>query len=80
MESKGIIRRIDELGRIVIPKEMRNKLDLQCGTALEIHLEGEAIVMKRDMTSCIFCGSEECVTDYKGKSICSVCLKEVKGL
>lgn len=80
MKSKGIIRRIDELGRIVIPKEMRDDLVLPCGAALEIHREGDAIVMRRDMTSCIFCGNDDDVLDYKGKSICRVCLEEVKGL
>ena len=80
MKSKGIIRRIDELGRIVIPKEMRDDLVLPCGAALEIHREGDTIVMRRDMTSCIFCGSEESVLDYKGKSICRACLEEVRKL
>lgn len=80
MKSKGIVRKIDELGRIVIPKEMRKKLNIDTGTPLEIHLEGDTIVMKLDMTTCIFCGGEECVTDYKGKSICRACLADVKGI
>lgn len=79
MKSKGIIRRIDELGRIVIPKEMRNKLGIDTGTALEIHLEGDTITIKTDTSSCVFCGSEECALDYKGKSICHACYREVKG-
>ncbi len=77
MKSRGIIRKIDELGRIVVPKEMRNKLGIDTGTPLEIHLEGDAIIIKLDTTTCVFCGSEECVLDFKGKSVCRSCFKDV---
>lgn len=80
MKSKGIVRKIDELGRIVIPKEIRNKMGIDTGTPLEIRQEGDSIVMRLDTTSCIFCGGDECVIDYKGKSICHTCLADVKGL
>ncbi len=78
MNSRGIIRKIDELGRIVIPKEMRKKLDIDTGSALEIHIEGDAIVMKKDTPVCIFCGSEATAFDYLDKSICHACLSEIQ--
>lgn len=78
METKGIIRKLDELGRIVVPKEMRKKLDINVGTSLEIHLEGDAIVIKKDQASCVFCHSTEEISEFKGKKICALCLDEIK--
>lgn len=77
MRSSGIFRSIDELGRIVIPKEMRKKLDITTETPLEIHLEGDAIVMKKDTTVCVFCGSEA-TESFKAKPICADCLAEIR--
>ena len=73
MKSTGIIRRLDELGRIVIPKEMRDKLDIAVGTPLEIHIESDSIVIRRDAESCIFCGSLSELSEFKGKKICTAC-------
>lgn len=78
MKSRGVARCVDELGRIVIPKEIRKKLDISPGTALEIHLEGDTIIMQRDVSVCVFCGSEAVSTSFKGKSVCSACLGELK--
>ena len=78
VENKGIIRKLDELGRIVVPKEMRKKLDIDVGTPLEIHLEGDAIVIKKDQESCIFCLGTEGISDFKGKKVCESCLAEIK--
>ena len=77
MKSTGIIRRLDELGRIVIPKEMRDKLDITVGTPLEIHIEGDDIVIRKDVETCIFCGSIEDITEFKGKQVCAVCRGEL---
>lgn len=78
MKTKGIIRKLDELGRIVIPKEMRTKLDVDVGTPLEIHLEGDTIIIKKDTNTCIFCQSEEGIDFFKDKPICSSCLGELR--
>ena len=77
MEKKGIIRKLDELGRIVVPKEMRKKLDIEVGTALEMHLEGDAIVIKKDQATCVFCNSKNTASEFKGKQICDACLSEI---
>ena len=78
MRSSGISRRVDELGRIVIPKEMRNKLDIKPECALEITLDGDTIVLKKDISSCIFCGSENAEAVFRGKHVCPECLNEIR--
>lgn len=78
MRSRGIARRVDELGRIVIPKEIRKKLDITDGTSLEIHLDGNTIIMQKDVSVCVFCGSESADTEFKGKKICPACRAELK--
>ena len=78
MKSSGIYRCVDELGRIVIPKEMRKKLDITTETPLEIHLEGDQIIMKKDESYCVFCGSSDTVYDFKGKKLCAECLCQIK--
>ncbi|EHN17108.1 AbrB/MazE/SpoVT family DNA-binding domain-containing protein [Clostridium sporogenes] len=78
MKSTGIIRKVDELGRIVIPKELRRTLNIEEGDGLEIYTEGEQIILKKYAPACIFCGEAKEVINYKGKNICKSCLKELK--
>ena len=79
MKTKGLTRHVDELGRIVVPKEMRRKLDITEGTLVEIYMEGDTIVLKKDQTTCIFCGSEGELDSFHGKSVCKACLAELRG-
>lgn len=78
MKSTGIVRKIDELGRIVIPIELRRTLDIEIKDSLEIFVEGEHIILKKYNPSCIFCGNARDVVNYKGKNICQNCLSELK--
>ena len=78
--STGIVRKSDELGRIVLPIEMRRTLDIAEKDELEMYVQGSSIIMKKYMTSCIFCGGTKGVTYYKGKNVCSKCIKELKSL
>ncbi len=78
MKSIGIVRKVDELGRIVIPMELRRTLGIAEKDAVEIFLDGEQIVMKKYNPSCIFCGEARNVISYKGKNICKDCLEEIK--
>lgn len=78
MKSRGITRCVDELGRIVIPKEIRKKLDITPETPLEIHLEGNTIIMQKDVAVCVFCGAECTDIEFKGKKICPECRSELK--
>ena len=80
MKSTGIIRKIDELGRFVIPMEMRNKLDISSNDPLEIYVEGNTIMLRKYEPDCVFCGSSKDVTPYKGKNVCAKCLNEMKKL
>lgn len=78
MKSTGIVRRVDELGRVVIPIELRRTLDIAEKDALEIYVDGEHIILKKYEPACIFCGQAKDVMQYKGKNICSKCLDEIK--
>ena len=80
MKSTGIIRNVDELGRIVIPKEMRKKMDIANSDPVEIYVEGNKIILTKYHPSCSFCGGENDVLEFKGKKICSLCRDELKGL
>lgn len=78
MKNTGIVRKVDELGRIVLPIELRRTLDIDVKDSLEIYVEDSAIVLKKYQPTCIFCGESKDVTTFKDKSICEKCLKELK--
>lgn len=78
MKSTGIVRKVDELGRIVLPIELRRTLDISERDALEIYVDGSAIVLKKYQPACIFCDDARDVTVYKGKNICAKCLKDLR--
>ena len=78
MKSTGIVRRVDELGRIVLPIELRRTLDITKRDSLEIYVDGSSIILKKYQPACIFCDDAKDVVSYKGKNICAKCLKELK--
>ena len=78
MKSTGIVRRVDELGRIVLPIELRRTLDITERDSLEIYVDGSSIILKKSQPACIFCDDAKDVVSYKGKNICAKCLKELK--
>lgn len=80
MKSTGIVRKVDELGRIVLPIEMRRTLDIAEKDALEIYVEGASVILKKYKPSCIFCDTSKDVSEFKGKNICPKCLKDLKNL
>lgn len=77
MKSTGIVRKVDELGRIVLPIELRRTLGIAERDPLEIYVDGNSVVLKKFQDSCIFCDSSHDVVNFKGKNICSECLKEL---
>ena len=77
MKSTGIIRKIDELGRVVIPMEMRNKLNIGEKDPMEIFSDGDSIVLKKFEPNCIFCGNSKNLMKYKNKLICNKCAKKI---
>jgi transcriptional pleiotropic regulator of transition state genes len=80
VKSTGIGRKVDELGRIVLPIEMRRTLDIAEKDALEIYVEGASVILKKYKPSCIFCDTSKDVSEFKGKNICPKCLKDLKSL
>lgn len=80
MKSTGIIRKVDELGRIVIPIEIRNKFDISEKDPIEIYVDGSSIVLKKYEPNCVFCGNTKNLVTYKDKLICSKCAQQIAGL
>lgn len=78
MKSTGIVRKVDELGRIVIPKETRELLSINEGDSLEIYEDENTILLKKYSPGCVFCGNIGNVLYYKNSCICEDCLKELK--
>lgn len=74
MKSTGIVRKVDELGRIVLPIELRRTLDVAEKDSLEIYVDGNSIVLKKYQPDCIFCGEAEGVTTFRGRNICPHCM------
>lgn len=77
LKSTGVVRRVDELGRIVIPIELRQTLGIAIKDPLEIYVDEDKIVVKKYEPACIFCGNADNIKVFKGKNICAACLKLV---
>ncbi len=78
MKSTGILRPIDELGRIVIPKEIRTKLSINASDPIEIYVEEDKIILKKYESCCLFCGGTDELLTFKGKKLCASCIDELK--
>ncbi|NCB51487.1 MAG: AbrB/MazE/SpoVT family DNA-binding domain-containing protein [Clostridia bacterium] len=75
MKSTGIVRKVDELGRIVLPIELRRTLDIAEKDPLEIYMEGDSIVLRKFQPACVFCDSSKDIVNYRGKNVCSDCVR-----
>ncbi len=80
MRSTGIVRKVDELGRIVVPIETRRGLGVAEKDSLEIFVDGNSIILKKYQPACIFCEDAKDIINYKGKNICRNCLRELRAL
>ena len=78
MKSTGIVRKVDELGRVVLPIELRRNLNIEEKDALEIYVDGNTVILKKYEPDCIFCGNAKDIINFKGKNICESCLKDMK--
>lgn len=78
MKSTGIVRKVDELGRIVVPMELRKIMDIKEKDPIEIFTEGDSIILRKYTDSCIFCGDTENSVRFEGKIICKNCLDKIK--
>ena len=80
MKSTGIVRKVDELGRIVIPREIRNKFDIAEKDPLEIYVDGSSIILKKYEPNCIFCGNSKNLLSFKEKLICPRCAEKIASM
>ena len=78
MKSTGIVRKVDELGRIVLPIELRRTLNIDIKDSIEIYVDNSTIVLKKYEPTCIFCGESENVATKKEKNVCKKCLEDLK--
>ena len=79
MKATGIVRKIDDLGRVVLPIELRRTLGISERDSLEIFVDGDNIVLKKYAPACIVCGSADDVVNFRDKIICEKCISEIKG-
>lgn len=79
VKATGIVRKVDELGRVVLPIELRRTLDIEVKDSLEIYVDGSNIILKKYEPACIFCGDAKDVFVHKNKNICPNCMRELKG-
>lgn len=80
MKSTGIIRRVDELGRVVIPMEIRNQFNIVEKDPIEIYVDGSCIILKKYEPNCIFCGNTKNLVQYKDKLVCDKCVNLLNSL
>ena len=80
MKATGIVRKVDELGRIVLPIELRRTLDIEIKDPIEIFVDDEYILLKKYEPACVFCGNAKNVMRVKEKNVCEDCLKELKNI
>lgn len=78
MKASGIIRKVDELGRIVLPVELRRGLGIEDKDALEIFVDEDRIILKKYESTCIFCGNPQPAEEFRGKRICDACMEALK--
>ena len=75
MKSTGIVRKVDELGRIVLPIELRRTRGIEERDRIEIFVDGESIILRKYQPACIFCDNAKDIINYKGKNICPDCIR-----
>jgi transcriptional pleiotropic regulator of transition state genes len=77
MRPIGVVRKIDPLGRIVLPAGLRKEFDINVGDPLELFVDGAGVLLKKYVAPCVFCNGREDVKEYKGKPVCDKCMEEL---
>jgi transcriptional pleiotropic regulator of transition state genes len=77
MKSTGVVRKVDDLGRIVLPSELRKVFGIHEGDELEISVEGERVILQKRAETCVFCSAEEPAIVYRGRMVCAACAGEL---
>jgi transcriptional pleiotropic regulator of transition state genes len=79
MKSTGVVRKIDELGRIVLPSELRRVFGIREGDELDISVDGDRIILQKRRDVCLFCSAESPEIEFKGRRVCRDCAGELRG-
>ncbi len=77
MKSTGIVRRVDELGRVVLPIELRNKFGITEKDPMEIYVDGSSIILRKYEPNCMFCGGSKKLVEFQDKLICEKCAEKI---
>ena len=77
LKSTGIVRKVDDLGRVVLPIELRRTLDIAEKDSLEIYVDEEKIILRKYEPACVFCGNAGQVQNFRGKNICADCAADI---
>ena len=77
MKPIGIVKRVDHLGRILLPKELRKALHIETNDPFEIFVDDTSIILRKYEPSCVFCNGNDDVKQFKGKNVCAACRKEL---
>lgn len=78
MKSTGIVRKLDELGRVVLPVELRKSFNIEVKDLVEIFVDEEYVILRKYEPTCVFCSNTKEVTEYKNKRLCSECIAELR--
>ncbi len=79
-KHNGVVRKVDELGRIVLPVDLRRALDINEKDDVEIRVDGTSIILKKYCPTCVFCGSTKRILKFKDRNICISCVSSLKSL
>ncbi|MGM0419450.1 MAG: AbrB/MazE/SpoVT family DNA-binding domain-containing protein [Bacillota bacterium] len=77
VKATGIVRKVDDLGRVVIPKELRNTMDIERKDPMEVYVEGDKIILTKYKPSCIFCNNQEDIVEFEETTVCKNCIKKL---
>ncbi len=78
MKSTGVVRKVDELGRIVLPIEIRKTMDIKEKDAIEIFTDADRIILQKYQPACMFCNNADNIVYFNGKRICTSCIEKIK--
>ena len=78
LKSTGVVRKVDELGRIVLPIEIRKILDIKQKDAVEIFTDNDKIILQKYQPACVFCNNIEDIVYFNGKRVCQTCVDKLK--
>lgn len=78
MKTTGMVRPVDNLGRVVIPREIRKQFDVENGIdSFEIFVDDDKIILRKYQPGCIFCGEMEGIVTYNGHVVCKACANKL---